>query len=58
MVVDAFGGTAGLNRPGARCLAAGHRTVDHAVLTTLAAMRDEAYQAYDLEAQNAWRKTR
>jgi hypothetical protein len=24
-------------------------------MTTLAAMRDEAYKAYDLEAQNAWR---
>jgi hypothetical protein len=55
MVVDAFGGTAGLGRPGARYLAAGHRTVDHAVLTALAVMRDEAYRAYDQEAQNAWR---
>jgi hypothetical protein len=55
MVVDAFGGTEGLNRPGARYLAAGHRTVDHAVQVTLAAMRDEAYKAYDEEAQNAWR---
>ena len=55
MIVDAFGGTEGLNRPGARYLVAGHRTVDHAVLTTLAAMREEAYKAYDLEAQNAWR---
>ena len=55
MIVDAFGGTEGLNRPGARYLAAGHRTVDHAVMTTLAAMRDEAYRAYDQEAQNAWR---
>jgi len=55
MVVDAFGSVEGLNRPGARYLVAGHRTVDHAVLTTLAAMRDEAYQAYDLESQNAWR---
>ena len=55
MVVDAFGGTEGLNRPGARYLAAGHRTVDHAVQTTLAAIRDEAYRAYDEEAQNAWR---
>jgi hypothetical protein len=55
MVVDAFGGVEGLNRPGARYLAAGHRTVDHAVMTTLAAMRDEAYKAYDEEAQNAWR---
>jgi hypothetical protein len=54
-VVDAFGGTEGLNRPGARYLVAGRRTVDHAVLTTLAAMRDEAYRAYDQEAQNAWR---
>jgi len=57
MVVDAFGGTEGLNRPGACYLAAGHRTVDHAVLTTLAAMRDEAYRLYDEEAQNAWRGT-
>jgi len=24
-------------------------------MTTLAAMREEAYKAYDLEAQNAWR---
>jgi hypothetical protein len=40
MVVDAFGGTEGLNRPGARYLVAGPRTVDHAVMTTLAAMRD------------------
>ena len=55
MVVDAFGGTEGLNRPGARYLVAGHRTVDHAVMTTLAVMRDEAYKAYDQEAQNAWR---
>ena len=55
MIVDAFGGTEGLNRPGARYLVAGHRTVDHAVMTTLAAMRDEAYRAYDEEAQNAWR---
>jgi hypothetical protein len=55
MVVDAFGGTEGLNRPGARYLVAGHRTVDHAVMTTLALMRDEAYKAYDEEAQNAWR---
>jgi hypothetical protein len=39
----------------ARYLATGHRTVDHAVMTTLAAMRDEVYKAYDLEAQNAWR---
>ena len=54
MIVDAFGGTEGLNRPGARYLVAGHRTVDHAVLTTLAAMREEAYRAYDAEAQNAW----
>jgi hypothetical protein len=51
----AFGGTEGLNRPGARYLAAGHRTVDHAVQTTLAAIRDEAYRAYDEEVQNAWR---
>jgi hypothetical protein len=55
MVVDAFGGTEGLNRPGARYLAAGHRTADHAVMITLAAMREEAYKAYDEEAQNAWR---
>jgi hypothetical protein len=55
MIVDAFGGTAGLNRPGARYLVAGHRTVDHAVLTTLAVMREEAYKAYDEEAQDAWR---
>lgn len=55
MIVDAFGSVEGLNRPGARYLAAGHRTVDHAVQTTLAAMRDEAYKAYDAEAQNAWR---
>jgi hypothetical protein len=55
MVVDAFGGTEGLNRTGARYLVAGHRTVDHAVQVTLAAMRDEAYKAYDEEAQNAWR---
>ena len=55
MIVDAFGGAEGLNRPGARYLAAGHRTVDHAVMTTLAAMRDEAYKLYDQEAQNAWR---
>jgi hypothetical protein len=55
MVVDAFGGTEGLNRPGARYLVAGHRTVEHAILTTLAAMRDEAYKSYDEEAQNAWR---
>jgi hypothetical protein len=55
MVVDAFGGTAGLNRPGARCLAAGHGTVGHAVQVTLAAMREEAYRLYDQEAQNAWR---
>jgi hypothetical protein len=55
MVVDAFGGTEGLNRPGARYLVAGHPTVDHAVMTTLAAMRDEAYKLYDEEAQNAWR---
>jgi hypothetical protein len=55
MIVDAFGGTAGLNRPGARYLVAGHRTVDHAVLTTLAAMRDEAYRLYDQESQSAWR---
>ena len=55
MVVDAFGGTEGLNRPGARYLVAGHRTMDNAVMTTLAAMRDEAYRAYDEEAQNAWR---
>ena len=44
MVVDAFGGTEGLNRPGARYLVAGHRTMDNAVMTTLAAMRDEAYE--------------
>ena len=55
MIVDAFGGTEGLCRPGARYLAAGHRTADHAVMTTLGAMRDEAYQAYHLEAQSAWR---
>jgi hypothetical protein len=55
MVVDSFGGTEGLNRPGARYLVAGHRTVEHAILTTLAAMRDEAYKSYDEEAQNAWR---
>ena len=55
MVVDAFGGTEGLNRPGARYLAVGHRTVDHAVMTTLAAMREDAYKTYDEEAQNAWR---
>ncbi len=55
MLVDAFGGTEGLNRPGARYLVAGHGTVDHAVVTTLAAMRDEAYKAYDEDAQNAWR---
>ena len=54
-VVDAFGSTEGLNRPGARYLIAGHRTVDHAVLTTLALMRDEAYKAYDQESQNVWR---
>jgi hypothetical protein len=54
MVVDAFGGVEGLNRPGARYLAAGHRTVDHAVMTTLEAMREEAYRAYYEEAQNAW----
>jgi len=55
MVVDAFGSVEGLNRPGARYLVAGHGTVEQAVLTTLAAMREEAYKAYDLEAQNAWR---
>jgi hypothetical protein len=29
--------------------------VNHAVMTTLAAMRDEAHKAYDMEVQNAWR---
>lgn len=55
MVVDAFGGTEGLNRPGARYLVAGGRTTEHARLATAAAMRDEAYKMYDGEAQNAWR---
>jgi hypothetical protein len=55
LIVDAFGGTGGLNRPGARYLVAGPRTVDRAVQATLVAMRDEAYKAYDEEAQNAWR---
>jgi hypothetical protein len=55
MVVDVFGGTGALNRPGARYAAAGDRTVDHAVLTTLAVMRDEAYRLYDQESQSAWR---
>ena len=55
MVVDAFGGTEGLNRPGARYLVASHRTTDHVRLVTLAVMRDDAYKTYDEEAQNAWR---
>ena len=44
MIVDAFGGIEGLNRPGARYVVVGHWTVDHAVLTTLAATHDEAYK--------------
>src|SRR5262245_22207001 len=56
VVVDAFGDSgAGLHRPGARYLHAGHRTVDHAVQTTLAAMRDEAYRSAESEASNAWK---
>jgi hypothetical protein len=54
-VVDAFGGIEGLNRPGARYLVADHRTTDHARLEKAAQLRDEAYRAYDAEAQNAWR---
>ena len=54
MIVDAFGGTDGLNRPGARYLVAGHRTVDHAVQATLLVMRDQAYADAEIEASNAW----
>ena len=56
-VTDAFGGAAGLNRPGARYLVAGGRTVDHARLVTAAHMRAEAYQQYDERDANAWRGT-
>ncbi len=45
MVVDAFGGTAGLSRPGFRYLHAGHKTVDHAVQVSREILRDEAYRA-------------
>jgi hypothetical protein len=54
-VVDAYGGTEGLNRPGARYLVAGHRSTDHAKLVTAAAMRDEAYRQRELEDGERWR---
>jgi hypothetical protein len=54
MVVDAFGGTAGLSRPGFRYLHAGHKTVDHAVQVSREILRDEAYRAYDAEESRRW----
>lgn len=56
MVVDAFGGTEGLNRPGARYLATGSRGAGHAVQVTLAHLRDEAYAEYDRHDSEAWRQ--
>jgi hypothetical protein len=53
MVVDAFGGTAGLSRPGFRYLHAGHKTVDHAVQVSREILRDEAYRAC-MTRRRAW----
>jgi hypothetical protein len=55
MVVDAFGDSgAGLHRPGARYLHAGHRSVDHAVQATLRVLRDEAYEQHEAEEARRW----
>ena len=54
-VVDAYGGTEGLSRPGARYLLAGTRGTDHARLVTAAHLRAEAYNTYDQEMGERWR---
>jgi hypothetical protein len=56
-IVDAFGGTDGLHRPGARYPRSGVRivTVDHARQATLASMRSQAHALRDAEATYAWR---
>jgi hypothetical protein len=55
MIVDAFGTTDGLNRPGYRYLHAGHQTYDHGVQVARAHMRDEAYRLHDEEESRRWR---
>jgi hypothetical protein len=56
LVVDAFGDSgAGLHRPGARYLHAGHRTLDHATQVTLAEARSQAQALADAEATHAWK---
>ena len=44
-----LGGTAGLTQPGYRYLRAGHKTVDHARLTTQRVLIDEIYKQHDIE---------
>jgi hypothetical protein len=59
LLVDAFGGSEGLNRPGARYLLAAHQTTDHARLVTAVQQRDEAlaaaYADYDRAEAERWR---
>jgi hypothetical protein len=56
MVVDAYGGTDGLSRPGLRYLHAVHRSLDDAVLTTRRVMCDEARADYIQQTGDAWKK--
>jgi hypothetical protein len=55
MVVDAYGGTDGLSRPGLRYLHAGHRSTDHAVAVAADAMRREAHADLIRERCDAWK---
>jgi hypothetical protein len=57
MVVDAYGGTDGLSRPGLRYLHAGHRSLDDAVLTTRRVLRDEALANYIQQTCDAWKRS-
>jgi hypothetical protein len=55
-VVDAFGGSGlALNKPGSRYLTAGHRSIDHAVQTTLEHQRRQAHADGIREMCDAWR---
>ena len=56
LIVNSFGTTDGLNKPGFRYLKFDERSADHARPVTLDAMRQEAYRDYDERAANAWRR--